>query len=236
MTTLKPVRKVIPRERLDVQQIDRMFYLMDTYYTNIRFEDFHNDLQSKTAVICLFNPNDNQLVGFSTLKEYFHLFESKELLILFSGDTILEKEFWGSQELALGFGDYMLHLMKTYPLHDIYWLLISKGFRTYKYLPAFFKEYYPNPVKETPLFYRNLMHSLAHQAFPDRYDEKSGVIKMTDGPFLKEQYHPQLKKGGRTEKFFYQHNPGYIHGDELVCITELKAENICDFMKRILKL
>ena len=32
--------------------------------------------------------------------------------------------------------------MEGFPHHDLFWFLISKGFRTYRFLPVFFKEFF----------------------------------------------------------------------------------------------
>jgi hypothetical protein len=82
-------------------------------------------------------------------------FDGRDMRILFSGDTIIMKEYWGSMALSLLFGELMIRLLKEYEDKEIYWMLISKGLRTYKYLPSFFLEYYPCSDKPTPENYRS---------------------------------------------------------------------------------
>jgi hypothetical protein len=229
-----PYRKILRIDGLNAAITDSMLNILRKYYANTTTENFHRDLFSKTAAICLFNPINHQLVGFSTLKEFIHKVEGQDYAILFSGDTIIEREFWGSQALVLGFGEFMVSMMNRYPDNEIYWFLISKGIRTYKYLPAFFKEYYPNHVSDTPEKYQKLMDCLATHFFPDIYDKAAGVLKVVDGQHLKSEYFPSAHPNNEIEKFYFSRNPGYVKGDELVCLTALKADNICDHIRKIL--
>jgi hypothetical protein len=234
--TLTPYHKIVPIQDLSQQQIDRMLEMLLVYYGNTTREQFERDLNSKTGAICIYEPGNNHLVGFSTFKEFYHTVEGQEYAILFSGDTIIEKEFWGSQALVMGFGAQMVSMINRYPHHEIYWFLISKGIRTYKYLPAFFKEYYPNHKTAAPEKYQKIMDSLAYHIFPDLYDKEAGVINVKQGQYLKSEYYPPLHPNNEVEDFYFRMNPGHIKGDELVCLTALKADNVCDHIRRALKI
>jgi hypothetical protein len=234
MKAQTPYRKILRVNELSPHVIDSMLRILIKYYANTTQENFHRDLFSKTAAICLFNPISHNLIGFSTLSEFMHTVDGQEYAILFSGDTIIEKEFWGSQALVLGFGEYMVSMMNRYSNNEIYWFLISKGIRTYKYLPAFFKEYYPNHVSKTPEKHQRIMDSLATLLFPDIYDKSAGVLRVVDAQYLKSEYFPSPHPNNEIETFYFSRNPGYVKGDELVCLTALRADNICDHIRRIL--
>lgn len=236
MTKLTPYRKILKIDELGNELVDSMLHILVKYYANTTQESFFRDLYSKTAAICLFNPTNNKLVGFSTLREFFHTVDGEEYVILFSGDTIIEKEFWGSQALVMGFGEYMVSMMNLHTSKEIYWFLISKGIRTYKYLPAFFKEYYPNHLTKTPEKYQRIIDSLATLLFPDIYDKTAGVLRVKDGQYLKSEFFPNSNPNNEIENFYFSKNPGYVKGDELVCLTALKADNICDHIRRILNI
>jgi hypothetical protein len=235
-TLVKPYRKTQSIENLDARLVNRMFEIFLNYYANTTKSQFEHDLSSKTAVICLYEPESDKLVGFSTLKEFYHIVDGQEYVILFSGDTIIEKEYWGSQALVMGFGEHMVSMINRYPHHEIYWFLISKGVRTYKYLPVFFKEYYPNYKTSTPGKYQQIMDSLAYQFFADLYRKEDGVIKVREGQYLKSEYHPNQHPNNEIEEFYFRMNPGYLKGDELVCLTALKADNVCDHIRRALRI
>jgi hypothetical protein len=236
MKKIIPYRKIIQVSELNGSMIDKMVSILDKYYANTTRERFEKDLFSKTAAICLFNPQNDELIGFSTLREFIHQLNGRDYVILFSGDTIIEKEFWGSQELVFGFGAYMISMMKRFPEHEIYWFLISKGVRTYRYLPAFFKEYYPNHKTQPPEKQQQIMDSLATLFFGEDYDQKTGVISVKNAQYLKHEYLPGPYPRNEPEAFYFKMNPGFVRGDELVCLTALKTDNICDFIKRALRI
>lgn len=234
MKILIPYKKIISINNLDRVLVNRMFELLKIYYANTKWANFERDLFSKTAAICLFNPSNDKLIGFSTLHEFFHTIDGVEYVILFSGDTIIEKEFWGSQALVMGFGEYMVSMINRFPNREIFWFLISKGIRTYKYLPAFFKEYYPNHLSRTPEKHQKIMDSIATMLFPKLYDKKAGIIRVNEGQFLKSEFFPNPHPNNEVETFYFKMNPGHVKGDELVCLTALDANNICDHIKKIL--
>ena len=48
-----------------------------------------------------------------------------------------------SPSLAGSFGHFMLRMLKEHRGTPVYWFLISKGYRTYRFLPVFFNRFYP---------------------------------------------------------------------------------------------
>ena len=60
----------------------------------------------------------------------------------------------GDTALASTWGKFVMDLIEEHEQSALYWFLISKGFRTYRYLPLFFREFYPrsdHPTAEEPL-------------------------------------------------------------------------------------
>src|SRR5205814_4782134 len=115
------------------------------------------------------------------------------------------------------------------------WLLISKGHRTYRYLSAFSRDYYPAPDKPTPPEMRDLMILLARDRFGDAYDCAAGVLRFPQSQgHLRAPYAHVSDAHQRLPEvdFFLAHNPGYAQGDELVCLCELAAENLQPIARR----
>ena len=108
------------------------------------------DLQAKQWVILLYD--DNRLCGFSTQVVFDFPHEHRLTRILFSGDTIIDKHYWGSLALPVAWGRLMLLLQSSRPDTDLFWLLTSKGYKTYRFLPVFFHEFYPCYCTPTPSF------------------------------------------------------------------------------------
>ena len=226
---------IVKPQEISSEEREEMFQLMDFHYANTFHEDFIRDLEKKTDVIMLYDSQDGGLVGFSTQKIFRFGVNDKEILVLFSGDTIIRKEYWGSLQLSLAFGKLMVDAIRKNPDTEFYWMLISKGARTFKFLPAYFIEYYPKYGIPTPLRIKQLMDALAFYMYPEQYDKESGIIRaLPDGQYLRGDFQ-QFGSDGKSEvNDFFILNPGFAHGDELVCLTRLSFENIRPFIKRAL--
>jgi len=229
-------RKRIGVESLTREQKEEMFCLMDQYYVNTDRSKFDKDLEEKDCALVFYEDGTDHLVGFSTQKTLKLEFKGEPKGVLFSGDTIIAQEHWGSMSLTLAFWELMVDLYKKLPDRQLWWMLISKGLRTYKFLPNCFNEFYPNRQKETPECVSQFMQELGKTKFCDTYGPETGVIKsQNNGQFLKEQFHPIPNPKKPHEIFFTQKNPGYINGDELLCLAELRMDNINPSLLEILK-
>lgn len=209
---------------LNQNEIDRMFQLMLLYYSNVTFEKFKKDLSEKNDVILLRDQDDSVIQGFSTLLVLSLNVEGHQALGVYSGDTVLEKSYWGTTALGKAFLSY-LWKMKTRNLsRPVYWFLISKGYKTYLQMANNFKTHYPRYEKATPLIMKKMMDHFYSQRFEESYKSSSGLIQ-TEGPSckLRETVAPideKLLKVPRIE-FFHRMNPSWQRGDELTCIAEM---------------
>jgi hypothetical protein len=213
---------------LTLGEVKRCFKIMQIYYENITEANFISDLLKKQDVVLLFDEN-GEIRGFTTLAIFD--FDGNTQL-LYSGDTIVEKEFWGDHDLMRVWIQNALKHSENYS-GETYWLLLSKGYKTYKYLTSFFNEYYPDADNKTPENIQSLMDNFAVSQFGDRY--KNGVFN-EGKDYLKAEY-AEIDERKRKDKhiaFFLEKNPGYIVGDELVCIAKLSKENLNRMGRKIL--
>jgi len=169
-------RKLISINDLTTGQKDRMFRLMDEHYNNVRRETFERDLREKQYVILLECTETSRIEGFSTQMTYPFNLNGEKYLILYSGDTIISRNQWGSLELPKAFGELMLSLIKGHPEKRIFWFLITKGVRTFRFLPVFLKDFYPRYDSEPESELKVLRDALATDKFGESFDGKSGVV------------------------------------------------------------
>ena len=54
----------------------------------------------------------------------------------------------------------MLALLDARPRAEFYWFLISKGYKTYRFLPLFFREFYPRHDAPTPAWAKEILDAL----------------------------------------------------------------------------
>lgn len=226
-----------PIRALTEELIEQMYQLMETHYEAVRRECFRADLMEKDRVILL---RDRQGVvrGFSTLQCYpFTWSATHEMVrIIYSGDTIIDRRHWGSQALAFAWIEWAGREKARFPETPLYWFLISKGPRTYRYLSTFSRRYWPHHARPTPPDLRGLMDELATRRFGAAYDPRGGVVRFPEshGHLRAELAAVEDADRCRPEvAFFLQANPGYVRGDELVCLTELRADNLKSLARRV---
>lgn len=208
--------------------IDNMFALYGRHYDGTSEQLFRSDLSSKQYVIIL-SDDTGRLQGFSTAAVTEHQFQGRQLRSFFSGDTVIDEKYWGEQALPIAWFRLTGRIKAEIPDIPLYWFLLVKGHRTYRYLRAFFKEYCPAHDRETPPQYKALMDMLAADRFGDAYDGSQGVISFpTSHGHLKPAFAsiPAKDSSKPDVVFFLQRNPGYVRGDELVCLVELSPSNL----------
>ncbi len=216
----------------------RMFELMDTYYENANWQHFQEDLSEKTHVIMLRDLQTRKIQGFSTQMTLETQVEGVLTKALFSGDTIINKDYWGESALAGLWGKYAVSLIDSNPDTPLFWFLISKGYKTYKFLPVFFNEFYPRFNKQTPTYEKKIIDAFARLKFTDLYDQEKGLIRTDDKK-------DKLKKGIaevtearlRDEhiRYFIERNPNWKNGEELACIAPLSRANFNRMAYRAIK-
>lgn len=216
---------------------DAMFDLMDRAYVNVQREQFEADLAAKQWVIQVHDPLTDCLAGFSTQTMLQVEVNGQPVNALYSGDTVVDPHHWGDIALAHEWGRLAMSLIERHAEQPLYWFLTSKGFRTYKYLPLFFREWYPNVNAPTPERERAVINALARQVAPHCYDETSQLIRATPS---KEHVRANLADPGnrpqtdRHVRHFIARNPSYQLGDELCCVAPLSKANFTTAALRVI--
>jgi hypothetical protein len=211
-----------------------MFALYERYYDGTSYARFAADLADKSRVLIL-REESGALCGFSTLAAYERVFNGERLRVLFSGDTVVDERHWGQQALAFAWLRLAGEMKAERPGMPLYWFLISKGHRTYRYLSAFSREFHPAPGRAMPARTARLMAFLARDRFGDAYDERAGVLRFPRSlGHLRGGYAavPPAHRRLPEVAFFLERNPGYAQGDELVCLCELRADNLKPMARR----
>lgn len=227
--------RLVAREELPDEHLAEMLGLFSAHFASVDREAFLKDLEEKNYVLLLRDEDDGSLKGFSTIHIYETTFEGEDLTIIFSGDTIMDPSAWGSPILSKAWCASMAKLRESYTRGRFYWLLISSGYRTYRFLPVFWREYFPRHDAETPPKLQAMMHALARERFGDQYDEATGVVQLTSPQVLKPELRgiPEERMRDPRIRFFDERNPGHERGDELVCLTEVSEENMTRACRRV---
>jgi len=218
----------MPPEALSPALRHAMFALYDGYYGGTHEALFNADLDEKDYVVLLLDPG-GQLRGFSTLTIMRFDFDGQPRRAIFSGDTIIHRESWGEQALPHAWCRLAGRVKCEAPALPLYWFLIVKGHRTYRYLRIFSKRYFPNWRYPTPPAVQALMDRLARLRFGAAYRPELGIVQFprSRGHLRGAWAHVPAHQRTRPEvSYFLERNPGYQTGDELVCLTELTPGNL----------
>jgi len=225
--------RVRRRDELDAKDAERMYALYAAYYADTSAVQFAADLAAKQYVVELVA--DGELCGFSTLAVLpFHAGGAARRA-LFSGDTIIDQRYWGEQALAIAFCRLAGAIKAADPGTPLYWFLITKGHRTYRYLGAFSREYYPHPERPTPPLAARCIDALARGRFAEAWKPDLGIVRFErpHGRLRAEWLEPRPSLAARAAvRYFLQRNPGHAQGDELCCLTELAAPNLRSHARR----
>src|SRR5437667_6048625 len=180
--------RLVPRTDLTVGQKSGMFQLLSRHFAGVTPEQFARDLAEKNLTLLL--EREETFVGFSTLLAYTTAFEGEILNVIYSGDTIVTPDAWGTTALPRAWVAGVETLRATLPPGRCFWLLLTSGFRTYRFLPVFWREFFPRYDAPTPSATKGLLSHLARERFGTQFNSDLGVVRFTNPQKLR----PGLKQ------------------------------------------
>ena len=219
--------RVTQVEDLSQESREQMFRLMQECYSNVDRDFFEHDLERKRWIILVCD-HVGEIHGFSTQTIIETRVDNRSVSALFSGDTVISREYWGKNPLFQIWGHLALSLIDQFPDQDLYWFLVSKGFRTYRILPLFFYEFWPRFDRKTPHAFQQIINRFGGQAFPNRFDMDAGVISAGVADYHLREGVDEINEQRKRDPnlcFFERLNPGHTRGDELCCLATLTREN-----------
>lgn len=213
--------KVKPVSEITEEDIQNMYELMAKFYDDTNEEVFRRDFAEKEYCLVLYN-EAGELVGFTTHKVLELNVDGKKIPGVFSGDTIIHKDYWGDMELFKVWANFWFPYAQQY--EEFYWFLICKGYKTYRIMPLFWSEFYPGYRKETPEYEKRIMDAYATLLYPEEYNPVSGVVEYSH---VKDKLKAGVGDVGERElknrdiAYFCNANPGYVDGRDLVCLAKI---------------
>ncbi|MEM7305505.1 MAG: hypothetical protein AAF682_02485 [Planctomycetota bacterium] len=227
--------RLVPRGQVERETLAAMEGLLTEHFDGVGQRAFRADLADKEWVLLL-EDRAGSLRGFSTLGFFSLRHEGERIRLLVSGDTIVHREAWGSPALA---SSWIQAVNELHPLDGgtpLFWLLITSGFRTYRFLPTFWRSFYPRWDTPTPPARQRLLERAAAARWGDAFRADLGIVRLA---------RPQVLRGALRElpsarlrdphvEHFAVRNPGFARGDELVSLTELSVSNLTPAGRRML--
>ena len=223
--------------RLTSAERGEMYSLFSRYYDNTNRERFEGDLAGKDCVIRVFEPKHGRLCGFSTQVLLSVPSRGQNINAIFSGDTIVDPAYWNETALVREWGRMAVELIEEVRPEPLYWFLISKGYKTYRFLPVFFREFYPRFDQPTPVWAAEVRDVMARSLFPDAYDRQRGVVRASvskDRLRLGVAEISPKRMEDPHVRFFVKQNLYHARGDELCCVAPLELGNFTSAAVRLL--
>lgn len=231
---------VSPVDELNAPDRQAMFRLLDRCFAGVTRPTFDADLTAKSHAVLIHDESD-ELVGFSTLSMYHAPDpDGRPATVVCSGDTIVVPEAWGSWTLPRRWIRAVHDLHECEGTGDLYWLLICSGFRTFRFLPVFTREYVvaaePKPERALNARLWRWMQELSVARWGGRFDADAGLVRFEAPQTLR----PELiditpgRESQRHVRRFIEFNPGHDQGDELVCLASLSWDNLTAAGRRML--
>jgi len=170
--------------------------------------------------------------GFSTLMRISATLDEEPIVAFFSGDTIIDRSYWGETILSriwaqVVFGEVDA-LERASPGTRAFWFLICSGYKTWRFLPLFFRRFYPTADEPTPPTHQRILDTLGARKFGDQYVAGSGIVRFHTATPLRRGVADLTDERLRDPHvaFFARANPGHADGDELACLAELSRTNL----------
>lgn len=227
--------RFVPLHRIHIRQVKEMYGIFKAHYDHTDVETFMADLSKKDGAILLREQETGRIVGFSSIVTLPVGKNGSKGSGVFSGDTIVMPEYWGSRALHFAFIRHIIRLKLRKPTSPLFWLLISKGYKTYLLMANNFDRYYPHPEERCEEF-EPLVKSYCDKLFPGTYDPEKKVLDFGESA-------QRLRSGvaGVTDdlarevpkvRFFQERNPTWNRGTELPCIALLSYSTIFKVMSK----
>jgi len=220
-TRRRLVARTVAVGSVDATTLDAAFELFRESYDDADRSRFERDFAEKQLVILLRDRADGMLKGFSTV----HLDTVNGSTVVFSGDTVIDRAYWGQKRLQTQFARVLLSLKLRAPHRPLYWFLISKGWRTYLLLANAFPRAVPRSDRPDDAKIRGMLDALATARFGSQYDSRTGIIRYSTA-------HERVREGiapvpatlalNPHVRYFLERNPGHSQGDELACLAEVR--------------
>jgi hypothetical protein len=204
-----------------------MYGLLAGSFAGVTRERFAADLAEKTWALLL--EDETGLQGFSTLLLYESSLGGEGVCtVVYSGDTIVDPAAWRSAVLPRCWIGAVRRLREEHSRGRLWWLLLTSGFRTYRFLPVFWRDFWPRWDAPTPPEAQARLDILAREKLGGLYLRDQGIVRFPQPQRLRDKLDrvPEGRLADPHVAFFLAKNPGWREGDELACLTEIAEDNL----------
>jgi hypothetical protein len=214
---------------LDAATRNAAFALFSLTYENAVRERFERDFDEKQRVILLYDRDSGALKGFSTVLIREIQSPRGPATLVFSGDTVIDRQYWGQKRLQTAFLRLLVTLKLRTPGRPVYWFLLSKGYRTYLLLANAFPHSVPRADGFDDGVLRDILDEVATERFGGEYDALNSLVRYaTAHEHVREGIAPVTPDALANPKvrFFVARNPEHAAGVELACLADVRLRDL----------
>lgn len=224
-----------PLAELSVAQRGALFALLGKHFAGVERDGFDRDLADKTHVLRLVD-GEGRLLGFSTIDYRRRRFGDDDGALLYSGDTIVDPAAWAGANLGPAWVAAVFALHAAQQGGPLWWLLLTSGVRTHRYLDVYCRHYHPAPPGRDDGDAATLLPGLCAERFADRFDPTTGVVRLDAPQALLPHLAtlPPHLADDASVAFFLARNPGWRSGEELASLCRLDVDNLTTAGQRAL--
>lgn len=226
---------------LSLPDILRMHALFEAHYASSPLDKFLDDLSRKHGAFVVRCRECGEIVGFSTLGVYQFELRGQRAKGLFSGDTIIDEAYRGSRSLQKAFAWRVLVEALKSPFTPQYWLLISKGYKTYLLMARNFPQFHPRRGHDNPDL-KAMVRDYSQAMFPGKLNPQTMLLEFGDDANRLKPEVADISEAMRRDpdiRFFEECNPTWAQGTELPCIARADlwafATAIVPFLRKALR-
>lgn len=213
---------------------DEAFALFAQHYPNADRARFDAGLDDMQVAVVLEDELTGDLRGFSTL----HLQARRDVsgrpcTIIFAGDTVIARRSLGQGALQREWARLLGRTKLRAPWRPLHWFLTCRDYRTYLLLVENVRTALPKYTITRPSpALQTMLGFVAVDRYGDRFDAEAGVVHPDPAdpadrtaesvPVITDE----LAQANPHVAFYLDRNPGYLDGDELVCIGDLTGRRV----------
>jgi len=190
------------------------------------------DALKKRQRIALYK-HKGEIVGIAAVDILAEEFKGKKTCSIYTGNTWIRND-WRNKNLIqiLAFAS-MIEAKIRYPLYRLYWFFGSNNYMSYRLLYNNFDQFWPNPDENTPDWELGYMRHLGRLFFDSTLDEETLIwSQKSSRSFTGDDINlGEKQKKDRFIQYYLKCNPGYIHGDRLMCMAPLDRNTIPNVIK-----
>lgn len=224
------IQVLIKNNDLSTNTKEEMWSIYQKYYHYSR-EAFMNRIHRNNYYS--FYYHQDKIVGFTGLKIDKLAFNGEKQLMIYFGQTIIEREFRGKSLIPVTAAKLCIKFLRSLMTSKVYFWYDALTYKAYLVAAKTVSEYYPSRTNKMTKEVKQLMDYIGEKHYGDKYDACSGTV-MKDTQLVNDaSVNIQLKDYGDEDiNFYMQANPNHHVGHGLLTFAPASLKTVGTLLKR----